>query len=341
MADLTPQNDYPIPSEFEEPYFATAKSYYLATDLADWALAENNNLIWSGGGVFSWNATTGTLTWASKVELRTKTTVWKTSVAGPPSPGGVLVLKDGEVAFFQHPRLLVADQAANLVVGPVTLLPGVRLHDITIFATRIGSTIFFADGKSLKDGEAAEIFGAGTGTLVYPHEHQNAKVIEPPTSGIGTLDLNIASFFPGIVRRIRLFRNGELQNDPADYSVNITTGIVNLTNNTIWPNPPANPDPERFVIFIETYPPHATTGEHKHLPARVIEPSVAGTTEFDMLVISSDYPALTRVEFYRNGSVQSEPADYTLDLASGKITIPTTSASILGERFTAFREVQY
>lgn len=337
MAELTPQNDYPIPSEFEEPYFATAKSYYLATDQADWSLAENDNLIWSGGGVFSWNGTTGTLTWASAVELRTKTTVWKATIQGPPFPGGVITLQDGEVAFFQHPRLLVADKIASLVIGPVTLLPGVRLSDITIFATRIGTTIFFADGKSLKDGEAAELFGAGTGTLVHPHEHQDAKVIEPATSGTSLLDLNIAVLFPAIVRRVKLFRNGEIQNDPDDYSVNTSTGIITLVTPTIRPNF-LDPTPERFVAFMETFPPVATTGEHKHLAPRVIEPP-ALTATLDMLVDSTDYPALTKIELYRNGSVQTAPDDYTLDLPTGQVTL--ISVSVLGERFTAFREVQF
>jgi hypothetical protein len=337
MADLTPQNEYPIPSEFDEPYFATAKSYYLATDLADWSLAENDNLIWSGGGTFSWNATTSTLTWSSTVELRTKTTFRKTTIAGPPTPGGILVLQDGEVAFFQYPRLLVADKAANLVIGPITSIPGIRLCDITIFATRIGTTMFFADGKSLKDGESAELFGAGVGTLVQPHEHQDAKVIEPPTAGVSLLDLNIASFFPGIVRRVKVFRNGELQNDPDDYTVNTATGIVTLINPTIRPNI-LDPFPERFITFIETYPPHTTTGEHKHLAPRIIEP-IAGTGVLDMLVDSTDYPALARIELYRNGSLQSEPADYSLDLPTGLVSL--VSVSVLGERFTAFREVQF
>jgi len=340
MPDNTPQNDYPVPGEFEEPYFATAKSYYLAADMADWALGENDNTVWAGGGSFSWNATTGALIWSTPVELRTKTSVWKSTVTGPPAPGGVVVLQDGEVAFFQQPRLQIQDRVITaLTIGPITQLPGVRLHDITLFATRIGTTVFFADGKSLKDGESGEIFGAGTGSTVQPHEHQNSKVIEPPSSGTSVLDLNIISFLPANLKRIRLFRNGELQNQPDDYSVDTTTGLVTLPVGleTIRPSF-LDPTPERFVALMETFPPIITTGDHQHMAPRIVEP-IFGTFQIDMLVTSLDYPALQRVELHRNGSIQSSPDDYTLDLPSGLITfvIPATT----GERFTAFREVQF
>ena len=335
MPDLTPQNEFPIPTEFEEPYYPTIKSYFLATDMADWALAENDNFVWSGGGSTSWIA--GNLTWATRIEIRTKTTVWKTIIQGPPAPGGFVSLQDGECAYFQHPRLLVADQVVNLTVGPITQIPGARLHDITLFATRVGTTVFFADGKSLKDGESGEIFGGGTGLVVQPHEHQADKVIEPPSSGTAVLDLNIISFSPANLKRIKLFRNGEIQNQPDDYSVNVNTGLVTLVVPTIRPSL-VDPDPERFVALMETFPPVITTGDHQHLAPRVVEP-IAGTFQIDMLVTSLDYPALQRIELHRNGSVLSAPDDYTLDLPSGLVTLTVTS--VAGERFTAFREVQF
>jgi len=337
VPELTPQNDYPIPSEFDEPYFASAKSYFLATDMADWALSENDNFIWAGGGSFSWFATTGTLTWAETVEIRSKTTVWKTNILGPPAPGGQIVLQDGECAFFKHPRLQISDQSPQLVIGPITQIPGARLHDITLFATRVGTTIFFADGKSLKDGESGEIFGGGTGSVVQPHEHQNEKSIEPPSLGTTVLDLNIISFSPANLKRIKLFRNGELQHVPDDYSVDVNTGLVTLVTATLRPNL-LDPDPERFIAFMETFPPVITTGDHQHMAPRIVEPPAAAF-QIDMLVTSLDYPALARIELHRNGSVQSAPSDYILDLPSGLVTLTIPSA--FGERFTAFREVQF
>lgn len=334
---LTPQNEYPIPGEFEEPYFPAIQSYFLATDMADWALAENDNLIWSEGGSFSWSSTSGILTWTTDVELRTKTTVWETSIAGPPAPGGTITLQDGECAFFRHPRLLTSNSSSQLVIGPITQIPGARLHDITLFATRVGTTVFFADGKSLKDGESGEIFGGGTGSTVQPHEHQNAFTIEPPSIGTTLLDLNITSFSPALLKRVHLYRNGELQHAPDDYSIVTATGIITLVTGTLQPTIDV-PESERFTIFMETFPPIVTTGNHQHMAPRIIEP-VSSTFQLDMLVTSLDFPALARIELHRNGSVLSAPDDYTLDLPSGLVTlvIPTTT----GERFTIFREVQF
>jgi hypothetical protein len=339
MSDLTPQNSFPIPAEFEEPYYPVIKSYFLANDMATWALSENHNLIWSGGGTFSWSAVSGDLVWSAQVEIRSKTTAYATIIPGPPLPGGQVHLNDGEVAFFQLPRLLVANQLvpAPLQVSPITLLPGVRLHDTKIFACRIGTTVFFADGKSLKDGEAGQIFGNGIGSTITPHEHQPAVIIEPATAGVGLLNLNIVSFSPGLLKKVSLYRNGELMSSPADYTVVLSTGIVTLTVATLRPNL-FDPNPERFVAFMETTPPVITTGQHAHLADRLIEPAF-GTFQLDMLVTSLDYPALSQIELYRNGDLQSEPADFSLNLVTGLVTlvVPTVSS----ERFVAHREVQY
>lgn len=337
MPDLTPQNQYPIPSEFEEPYFETAKSYFLATDMADWALAESQNTIWSGGSVFFWNATSGLLSWSAPIEIRYKTTVWKGIIQGPPAPGGQAVLQDGESVFFQQPRLMSQDTTVSLKISPIIQIPGVRLHDISILATRIGTTVFFPNGKSLKHSESGILFGAGSGVTTLPHEHQPAREMSPSIAGEYYLDLNISSFSPAVLVSVQLYRNGGLQHTPDDYVVDFGTGIVTLVVPTLRPTP-LDPVPERFIALMETTPPITTTGEHDHLAPRVIDPA-AGTVLLDMLVTSLDYPALTKVDLYRNGILLSEPDDYSMDFPAGLATL--TTPSVTGERFTALREVQY
>lgn len=339
MADLTPMNQFPTPGEFEEPYYPTMKAYFLANDMATWALSENDNLIWSGGGTFSWAAGSGMLVWSSQVDIRSKTTPYKVTIPGPPLPGGSVTLQDGECAFFQMPRLLVADQLVPvpLQVGPLSLLPGVRLHDIKLFACRIGTTIFFANGKSIKDGESGTIFGGGIGNTITPHEHQPAWVHDEPFVGTTQLDLNIASFAPAVLKKVQLFRNGQLLVQPADYSVNLGTGIVTLVSPTIRPNI-LDPNFDRFVALMETSPPIVTTGQHQHMAARIVEPS-AGTSQLDMLVTSLDYPALTRIDLFRNGSIMADPADYSLNLLTGLVTLVVPA--VAGERFVALREVAF
>lgn len=329
MGDLTQLNSFPIPSEHEEPYYATAQSHFIATDQAFWALSENDNLIWAGGGFFSWNASSGALVWGLPVYVASKTHAYRAVIAGPPLPGGQVILQDGQVAYFKMPRLMVSDQNVTLEVGSITSIPGVRLHDIKIFAARIGTTVYFVDGHSLKDGETGEIFGAGLGTTVPPHEHQNALIIEPPFVGTDTLDLNVASFSPSVLKKVQLYRNGQLLSDPSDYSVNLTTGIVTLVVPTVTAN-------ERFVALRETSPTSGSPGTHQHLAQRIVNP-IAGSTQLDCLVTSLDSPALQKVDLFRNGAIQVVPDDYTIDLTTGLITLAV--ATVLGERFVIQREV--
>lgn len=329
MAELTQLNSLPIPGEHEEPYFTTMRSHFIATDHAFWGLAENDNLIWAGGGFFAWNAAGGALVWGLPIYITPKTNAYRAVIAGPPLPGGQVVLQDGQVAYFKMPRLMVADQNVVIEVGSITTIPGTRLHDIKIFAARIGTTVYFADGKSLKDGETGELFGAGLGTTIPPHEHQDALVIEPPFVGTAVLDLNVASFAPSVLRKVQLYRNGQLLALTTDYTVNLTTGIATLVVPTLIAN-------ERFVALRETSPTSGSPGVHQHLSHRVVNPP-PGTTQLDCLLTSGDSPALAKVEVFRNGAIMVDPDDYTLDLTTGFITliVPT----VLGERFMLLREV--
>ena len=44
MSEITPRNQFPYPSEFQEPYFAPAQDNALATDAGIYANAENSQL---------------------------------------------------------------------------------------------------------------------------------------------------------------------------------------------------------------------------------------------------------------------------------------------------------
>jgi hypothetical protein len=338
MAELTPLNNYGVPNEGDEPYATTMEGYFLSVDNSVWDVAENDNLMWNGGGFFSWNATTGVLIWTAPITITAQTTPYKVIIPGPPFPGGQVTLQDGQVAFFQMPRLLVADYVVpQIQIGTITQIPGVRLENIKILARRDGSTLLMAEGNSLADGDTGTVFGGGLGITVPPHQHQPMLVIEPPFAGVTTLDMNNASFAPSLLNAVQIYRNGVLQAQPADYTINLTSGIVTLVVPTFAPNL-VNPNPERFVALRETTPTGGGGGSgHDHLTALVREP-IAGTTVLDCLVTSGDNPALVQVDLFRDGAYQSNPADYTIDLTTGLITL--VIPSVLNERFVILREVQ-
>lgn len=326
MADITPRNNFPTPSEFEEPYYQTAHGNALAVDAGIYANAENSQLQFLSTGIVGWDATgggpsIGILYWSDQIQVTGWSTPFKAYLAGPAS----VELQDGEVLFFRMPRLLGQDTEFQLYRANRIYVLNERLHDLRLFAARIGDVVYFYNGKSLKDGDAGLLFSGGllSTSLFPPHTHLPALVIEPPSAGIGTL--NVLSTSPALVR-IELYRNGLLQSSPADYTLNLITGVVTLVVPTVS-------SVERFVVHREERDLTVVTTTHSHLTELVIEPPPA-TVLLDMLVTT---PTLDAIKLFRNGSLLSEPADYTLDPTTGFVTLVLASAP--SDRFQAFRRI--
>jgi len=195
MTELTKLNKFPFPSENEEPYYPTIKSFFLAIDAESWANADNGNLTFNGGGLFTWNATTSQLTWTSQLSVSGFTTPFTGIIQGPPAPGGMLNINDGEVAFFTMPRVPQQNTLIGLTISTRIFQPnGTRLHDLRLFCAREGDTLLFPYGKSLQNGQSAVLFGGGTGSTIPPHQHQPAVVYENLPDGQPTLDLGVTLF---------------------------------------------------------------------------------------------------------------------------------------------------
>jgi len=326
MAEITPRNQFPYPSEFEEPYFAPAQDGAVAIDAGVYANAENSQLQFLSTGVVGWDKdgvspVAGLLFWSDAIQITGWSTPFKAFITGPAS----VELQDGEVLYFLMPRLLAVDTEISLYRANRIFLLNQRLHDLRLFAARIGDVVYFYNGKSLKDGDTGLLFGGGllTTSLFPPHKHLVALVIEPPSAGVGAL--SVLSVAPALTK-IQLFRNGLIQSEPADYGLNLITGIVTLVIPTVSAL-------ERFVVLRDERDLSVITTTHEHLTELVITPLPA-TVLLDMLVTA---PTLAAIELFKLGQLLSEPADYSLDLTTGFVTL--TVASILGDRFQAFRRI--
>lgn len=326
MSEITPRHSFPYPSEFEEPYFAPAQGNALAVDAATFANAENSQLQFESDGIVGWDAdgvslVAGLLFWSARIEITPYSTPFKAYIEGPAS----VELQDGEVLFFLMPRLMNEDTQVEIYRANRIFLLNQRLHDLRLFAAREGTTVYFYNGKSLKDGDVGKLFGGGliSVSLIPPHDHLPALVIEPPSSGVSLLDAMATS--PDLTK-VQVYRNGLLQSAPDDYSINLVTGIITLVVPTISAM-------ERFVVLREIRDTSVVTTTHSHLTELVITPPPA-TVLLDMLVTS---PTLAAIELFRNGSLLSAPADYTLDLTTGFVTLVLASAP--ADRFQAFRRI--
>ena len=326
MSELTPRNLFPYPSEREEPYFSTAKGNYLAEDAAMWANAENGNLTYVGGGIFNWDATANVLWWTDHISITGFSTPFKAIITGPAS----IELQEDEVAYFKMPRLI-----QNADVGITSLyrsnriyLEGVRMHDLRLFAYRSGNTVYFANGKSLKDGETGPLFGTGIGAVpitYIPHRHAPAAVIAPPAATV-ILTPTPSYVAPELVR-FDLFRNGQLLVEGVDYTADLVTGTATLTV------PSALSD--RFLFFRELSDFPAAYTTHEHAVKLILTPAPATT----LLNVLATAPSLTRIDLFKNGQllIEGPGFDYTVDLTTGIVTLNT--ATVLSDRFEVWREL--
>jgi hypothetical protein len=326
VSELTPRNNFPYPTERQEPFYDTAKGNYLAEDAAMWANAENGNLTYVGGGIFNLDAGTNILWWTQNINVTGFSTPFKAVISGPAS----VEIQDGEVVYYKMLRLI---QNADVSIAALyrsnrIYLEGVRMHDLRLFCYRSGTTLYFADGKSLKDGETGPLFGTGIGvppSTYVPHRHAPAALVTPPpaTTVLTPAPLYIA---PELVR-IDLFKNGAHLIEGIDYSVNLVAGTATVAVPSVLN--------DRFTFFRELRDFPASYTTHEHSVKLILTPAPA-TALLNVLATS---PSLTRVDVFKNGQllVEGAPYDYTINLATGIVTL--TTASVFGDRFEVWREL--
>jgi hypothetical protein len=327
MPDLTPRLSVSTPAEFEEPYFDAARSETLAWDAGVFANAENSQLQFMGGGIIGWDkdaasAVSGVLFWTEDIHVTGFTAPFEATIAGPAS----IELQEGEVLYFLMPRLMRSDTPVQLYRSNRIFLEGTRIHDLRFFAARSNDVLYFYNGLSLKDGDQGELFQGG---LLKPsalalHTHHDPLVINPGAIGVTMIDMLMTS--PDL-DRVDLYRNGFLQSEPADYSLNTATGIVTLVSATTAID-------ERFIALRYCNDFVSTGLDHQHLAPLIIEPLPA-VFVLDMLV--SD-PLVDGVDLFRNGQLLAEPGDYTYDSITGFVTL--VAPTVASERFVALRRLK-
>ena len=326
MSTLTPRLGIGVPDEREEPYFQVGRNRDFAWDAGIYANAENSQLLFARGGNLGWDAdasdpNTGVRFWSEDILITAWTLPFKATIAGPAS----VELQDGEVLFFIMPRLMRADTPIQLYRSNRVFLEGTKIHDLRWFAVRVGTTIYFQNGLSLKDEDIGLVFGGGlfNPSITVPHTHKDALKIEPPAPAVSVLDAQATA--PDL-KRVHVYRNGLLQANPDDYTVSLASGLITLVVPTVSAT-------ERFIILRECQDTVNPTTTHDHLTPLKIDPLPASAL-LDMLVTA---PTLAAVDLFRNGVLQAEPDDYSLDINTGFVTL--VSPTVAAERFVALRRI--
>ena len=330
MSELTPRNLFPYPSEREQPFFDPFKAGILAQDASIFANADNSNLLWQGGGIFSWDAPNNLLFWTEAIYVNG----YHSPFAGV-LPTGSVIIEENEVIYFQFPRLVQnADVTLELFRSSRVFAEGVRLNDLRLFVARRNNVIYLANGDSLVDGDAGAVFESGlfkTAT-VLPHKHEEPWLYIAPAAGLITLTPSPVLVAPDLVE-VNVYRNGQLLVDglTEDYTVDLITGLITLNAPTA-----VVPLPDKFIVLRKTLDSTGVSvSSHQHAPPLVLKPT-PGTGVLNVLASA---PFLLGVDVFRNGQLLSAGAseDYTIDLSTGLLTLAVPS--VFGDKFEIHREL--
>ena len=124
-------------------------------DASAYAAREDRNIILMGGGAVSWDATSGTLTWAAQIELLSPNTGLLNYV-----PPGSLVLADGEVMRGNVARALGINASMAASVAGFAL----SNDNSVIFCIRRGTKLYWRNGLLMNDGDTVIDLGSSGGS---------------------------------------------------------------------------------------------------------------------------------------------------------------------------------
>ncbi len=157
MTNATPRLGIPYPEEGVRTWFDTFDATMDALEAFDVAAIEARNLIFFGGGEFSWDLDSSTLTWDADLLLSS------------PGSGRLQTLPAGSVVLAEGQFFVVV--LSVMPSSPVALTPETEAvippgTSAVALAIRAGGVVYFRTGLRLGDGDSGSPFafqGGGGG----------------------------------------------------------------------------------------------------------------------------------------------------------------------------------
>lgn len=196
---------WPFPRQNANPWYPQFLDFAQAQDATAFAAMEDRNLFITGGGTFSFDATTGTLSWSAALEVNSPFTGFRQILA----PGSA-VIANGMMGVVELHRGVQAD--ATLSFSSVLSLQAGSPAEVSLgICYRRGSLLYFRNGAVLQDGASRAIFSeGGSGGSSIGISGQKLRALVP-------IALRQAES-TGITTAV-----GNYLVDPADYVVSGTT----------------------------------------------------------------------------------------------------------------------
>lgn len=199
MANNTPRMGFPYPEKDEDPWFDNFEGFVEAVDASSYAAREDRQLIISSAASFTFDATSGLLSWTGPIVLENTFTGFALTI-----PAGNVTIADGRIAYLVLTRNLLSNLNVSLVVADI--VP--NTNDALVFCLRRGTSVYFLRGGSIADGETLNPFAAASSSIGASGEKFVGIV------GIGARATN-PSATPLVV--------GAIEFDPTVYSLTGTT----------------------------------------------------------------------------------------------------------------------
>lgn len=151
----SPRLDWPLPDNSQGFTYEAFVDLVNEIDASVYATREDRQLVLMNGGNFSFNATSGVLSWSSSLEILSATHGILWTVAA-----GSVTLTDGALAYVN----LVRGASVNTTV---TISTGTRVPSTDaalLIAIRRNDRVYFRNAKVLIDGATSAIFSSSSGS---------------------------------------------------------------------------------------------------------------------------------------------------------------------------------
>ena len=152
---------FPYPNQDTDPWFQMFDDMVVAIDQFGYANREDRNIVLGGGGDFSWDAGTNTLSWSATLEFYSTISGFRLDL-----PAGSVQLQEGEALYVD----LVRFPVTNGTLTPETAFTVPNTNDAYVICVRRDAEVYFGIGEKLQNGESRDIFaggGAGADTDTY------------------------------------------------------------------------------------------------------------------------------------------------------------------------------
>jgi len=187
----SPKNQWPYPKNFEDPFFDKFVAMINAIDASFFTTREDKNFVLFGGGIVSFNATSGELAWTAPLEAISVTSGFHW-FSPSPSVGGSVVLQDGEFFYISLVRNPQTSQSCTPVAASV-IPPS---DDALVIAQRIGNIVVFRNGVAVSSGQSVNLFTTQlTLETRYPGVAGVQPTDEPSFVGVGAIYFDPTSVF--------------------------------------------------------------------------------------------------------------------------------------------------